>query len=46
MNNLTLYLTFVTDSSDDSEGVEGKSTEFGLRSADYDQESGDESVSL
>lgn len=33
--------------SDDSEDMEGKPTEFGLRSADYDTESGgDESVSF
>lgn len=30
---------------DDSEDMEGKSTEFGVRSADYDQESADENVS-
>lgn len=33
-------------SSDDSENLGVKSTEFGLRSADYDQESGDETVNL
>lgn len=32
--------------SDDSEDMGVKSTEFGLRSADYDQESGDETVNL
>lgn len=32
--------------SDDSEDIGGKSTEFGLRSGDYDQEGGgDENVS-
>lgn len=40
-------LTLIFISSDDSEDMEGKSTEFGLRSVDYDTESGgDESVSL
>lgn len=32
--------------SDDSENMGAKSTEFGLRSADYDHESGDVTVNL
>lgn len=29
---------------DESEDMDGRSTEFGLRSADYDQDAGDDNV--
>lgn len=43
MTSTNIFHGFLPDESED---MEGKSNEFGVRGADYDQEGGDETVSV